>query len=235
MTCIYENLLPIDKSQTSATFLPEFEDHVVIGDNTGLIGVPHIGYTFVRDETYGNMDRSKALIQADDFKGRIRIGTNTQVYSENEVGFENSPVRLTLVKANHRDAGEITIGDNVILQGTNIVCYERVTIGNDIMFGPRVTIMDCSGHPVVGRGLADEVERTPSSPVTIEDGAWIGMGVTILKGVRIGRNAIVGANSVVYHDVPDNAIALGNPANVVKTLDQGAEHERQSALAAHAA
>lgn len=235
MTCIYENLLPIDKSKTSPTFLPEFQDHVLMGDNSGLIGLPHIGYTFVRDETYGNTDPTDSLINADDFKGRICIGSNTQLYSENNVAFENSPVRLTLVKANHRDAGKITIGDNVFMQGTNIVCYERVAIGNNVMFGPRVTIMDSSGHPTVGRGAADEVERTSSSPVVIEDGAWIGMGALILKGVRIGRNAIVGANSVVYRDVPDNSIAIGNPAKVVKTLDQGAEHERQSALAAHAA
>ena len=56
-------------------------------------------------------------------------------------------------------------------------------------------------------------------PVLIRKGAWIGAGVTILPGVCIGKHAIVGAASVVTKDVPDYAVAVGNPAKVVKMLD----------------
>ena len=56
-------------------------------------------------------------------------------------------------------------------------------------------------------------------PVLVKQGAWIGAGATILPGVTVGKNAIVGAASVVTHDVPDYAVVVGNPARVIKTLD----------------
>ncbi len=56
-------------------------------------------------------------------------------------------------------------------------------------------------------------------PVHIKRNVWIGANVTILPGVTIGENAIVGACSVVTKDVPDNAVVVGNPARVIKTLD----------------
>ena len=57
-------------------------------------------------------------------------------------------------------------------------------------------------------------------PVLIREGAWIGAGATILPGVCVGRHAVVGAGSVVTKDVPDYAVAVGNPARVIKTLDK---------------
>ena len=56
-------------------------------------------------------------------------------------------------------------------------------------------------------------------PVLIKRGAWIGAGATILPGVTIGKYAIVGAASVVTHDVPDFAVAVGNPAKVIRMLE----------------
>ena len=56
-------------------------------------------------------------------------------------------------------------------------------------------------------------------PVTVKQGAWIGAGATILPGVTVGKYAVVGAASVVTHDVPDYAVVVGNPAKVIKTLD----------------
>ncbi|CCN36110.1 putative Trimeric LpxA-like enzyme [Vibrio nigripulchritudo SO65] len=232
MTCFYENLYPMDPNSETPQVLPEFQSHLTVGETSSLIGRPHVAFTFVRDESYGASPNETGLINSDDFVGRITIGQHNQIYSQNDVAFENTPVRLTLVKANHRPAGQIDIGNHVVMQGTNIISYEKVTIEDHVSFGPRVTIMDCSGHPVTGRGEADEVERTPTAPVTIRSGAWIGIGATILKGVTIGRNAVVGANSVVYKDIPDNAIALGNPAVVVKYLEQGSDNEDAKALAA---
>ena len=57
-------------------------------------------------------------------------------------------------------------------------------------------------------------------PVEIGDYAWIGAGATVLPGVCIGRHAIIGAASVVTKDVPDYAVAVGNPAKVIKMLDK---------------
>ncbi len=59
----------------------------------------------------------------------------------------------------------------------------------------------------------------PCKPILICKGAWVGAGVTILPGIRIGKHAVVGASSVVTKDVPDYAVAVGNPARVIKMLD----------------
>jgi acetyltransferase-like isoleucine patch superfamily enzyme len=56
--------------------------------------------------------------------------------------------------------------------------------------------------------------------IVIDDDAWLGFGVIVLDGVRIGKGAVIGAGSVVTHDVPDNAIAAGVPARVVKMRDE---------------
>jgi acetyltransferase-like isoleucine patch superfamily enzyme len=128
-------------------------------------------------------------------------------------------VKLTSVKVNNRKAGIIRIGNQVALQGTAIVAYENVTVEDKVTFGPGVTVMDSNGHPLRGRGSDDEASRITSSPVTIKTGAWIGLNAIILKGVTIGENAIIGAGSVVNTSIPDNAIAIGNPAKVVKIME----------------
>jgi acetyltransferase-like isoleucine patch superfamily enzyme len=67
-------------------------------------------------------------------------------------------------------------------------------------------------------GLSDEQGDDPwkSGEIVIEDGAWIGVSSTIIFPVRIGRNAIIGAGSVVTRDIPENAVAVGVPARVIK-------------------
>jgi acetyltransferase-like isoleucine patch superfamily enzyme len=61
----------------------------------------------------------------------------------------------------------------------------------------------------------------PGAPTVLEDGVWVGAHVTILKGVTIGKSAIIGAGSVVTRDVPDNVVAAGNPCRVLRALRQG--------------
>lgn len=56
-------------------------------------------------------------------------------------------------------------------------------------------------------------------PVHIKKNVWIGVNVTILPGITVGENAVIGAGAVVTHDVPDNAVVVGNPARVIKYLD----------------
>ncbi|WP_087026766.1 acyltransferase [Thaumasiovibrio subtropicus] len=220
MPCIYENISLLDEDAATPTFKREYQDFLPMGAASSMVGKPHLGFTLVRDTENYALDVQRQCINAEDFFQHITIGENSVLYSENNAGFENRPVRLTVCKSNDRPAGRITIGNNVLLQGTAIVCYQAVTIEDEVAFGPQVTIMDCSGHPVRGRGEPNEAARTYASPVTIKQGAWIGLGATILKGVTIGKNAVVSANSVVYEDVPDNAIVIGNPARVVKVLEE---------------
>ena len=89
----------------------------------------------------------------------------------------------------------------------------RVTIGDNVLFGPGVHIYAAT-HPIdpelrkSGRELA--------LPVTIGDNVWIGGGVKICPGVTIGSSTAIGAGSVVVHDVPAGVVAAGNPCRVVR-------------------
>lgn len=170
--------------------------------------------TWVTDAAFSGQE-----INAEDFKQRISIGNYCYIESLNRLAFQNGPVKLTIVKVNNNPPGQIVIGDQVGLQGTAIVAYDKVEVEDRVTFGPGVTIMDSSGHPMTGRGLDDEAARISAKPVLIKEDAWIGMGAIILKGVTIGRGAVIGAGAVVGCDVPDYCVALGNPARVVKQLD----------------
>ncbi|WP_420196379.1 sugar O-acetyltransferase [Lapidilactobacillus dextrinicus] len=111
----------------------------------------------------------------------------------------------------------ITVGDNFY---ANMDCIfldvNRVTIGNNVMVGPRVGFYT-AGHPIVADIRIEDLEF--GSPIVVEDNVWIGGSTVILPGVTIGKNAIVGAGAVVTKDVPANSIVGGNPAKVIRMIN----------------
>ncbi len=139
----------------------------------------------------------------------IRIGRCSTVISERD-----QPVRIG-VWGHEPDQGKITIGDYVLISpGTRISASDEVRIGNSVMMANGVYITDSDWH-----GIYDRVARPKDiNPVIIEDNVWLGDRCTVLKGVTIGENSIVGACSVVSKDVPPNVVVAGNPAKVVKEL-----------------
>ncbi|MCI1986465.1 MAG: sugar O-acetyltransferase [Lactobacillus sp.] len=90
-----------------------------------------------------------------------------------------------------------------------------ITIGDNVKIGPRVNLLT-AGHPL------DAATRTQllefAKPITIGDNVWLGGNVTVLPGVTIGRNAVIGAGAVVTKDVPENVVAFGNPAHVHRQI-----------------
>ena len=89
----------------------------------------------------------------------------------------------------------------------------RVKLGRNILIGPNVQIY-CPMHPLDYRERATGVEH--GEPVTIGDDCWRGGGTVICPGVTIGNRCIIGAGSVVVKDIPDDSVAVGNPARVVR-------------------
>ena len=110
----------------------------------------------------------------------------------------------------------IHIGDNFY---ANFDCIfmdvAEIKIGNDVMIGPRVSLLTAS-HPVDAKARRSGLEY--ALPITIEDDVWIGGNTTVLPGVRIGKASIIGAGSVVTGDIPPGVMAAGNPCRVLRRL-----------------
>jgi maltose O-acetyltransferase len=99
--------------------------------------------------------------------------------------------------------------------GCVILDCNRVTLGDDVLFGPYVQVY-AAYHPV--NPVARRTRLELSAPVTIGDNVWIGGGVIILPGVTIGPGTTIGAGSVVTKDIPANVVAAGNPCIIKKHL-----------------
>ena len=112
----------------------------------------------------------------------------------------------------------IHIGDNFY---ANFDCIfmdaAEIRIGNNVMIGPRVSLLTAS-HPVGAKARRSGLEY--ALPITIEDDVWIGGSTTILPGVTIGKESIIGAGSVVTGDIPAGVMAAGNPCRVLRRLTE---------------
>ncbi|MCK9191055.1 MAG: sugar O-acetyltransferase [Sphaerochaetaceae bacterium] len=112
----------------------------------------------------------------------------------------------------------VSIGDNFYANfNLTLVDDAEIKIGNNVMIGPNVTIATAC-HPI--SPALREKGCQYNLPVTIEDNVWIGAGVSVLPGVTIHKNSIIGAGSIVTKDVPENVIAFGNPCKVSRKINE---------------
>jgi len=149
-----------------------------------------------------------------------------------EVG-KVSSIRGELVVLGH--GGRIKLGDYCFVgEGTKIWSAKAISIGNRVLISHNVNIFDSQTHPVSAKKRHEEYLAIVNSgfpdknfigeiEVNIEDDVLIGASSIILRGVQIGRGAIVGAGSVVTRDVQPWTIVGGNPAKVIREIP---EHER---------
>jgi acetyltransferase-like isoleucine patch superfamily enzyme len=139
-----------------------------------------------------------------DNQGTLTLGAQVLLRSV------NVPVELAV-----SPGAALHIGDGCRLNyGVSIAATARVEIGAHVRLGPYVTVADSDFHDLHRRGT-----RPPSRPVVIEDHVWIGGKASVLRGVRIGRGAVVAQGAVVTRDVPAFAIVAGVPARVVGQVD----------------
>lgn len=141
-----------------------------------------------------------------------------------------------------RNNSIITIGDRTYIGGgTTIISANSIQIGSDVLMAWGITIVDHDSHSLNWRDRAEDVERwrvgmngggvreaariknwevVPNAPIVISDRVWIGFNSTILKGVTVGRASVIAAGSVVTKDIPSFSVVAGNPARVVRELEQ---------------
>lgn len=116
-------------------------------------------------------------------------------------------------------ASVLRVGRDCGFTGAVLVAQERIEIGDRVLLGANAVITDTDFHPLDPAERRLHPERGRSAPVVIEDDVFVGMQAVVLKGVTIGRGAVVGACAVVTRDVPPYAIVAGNPARVVGRVD----------------
>lgn len=158
-------------------------------------------------------ERSRVMNLSND-PAKINLGTNCHIYG-----------MLTVYNYN----GKIKIGNYCSLgEYSRIVSGKSITIGSRVMIAHNVNILDNNSHPKDARLRHEDFVTTYSSgnkeydleskEIIIEDDVWIGFNSIILKGVRIGRGAIIGAGSVVVKDVEPWTINVGNPLRCVEKI-----------------
>ena len=107
---------------------------------------------------------------------------------------------------------EIRVGNGCGLSGTVIASFDRIVVGDDVIFGANTLITDSDWHP-------EDPRSGPAAPVTIGNRVWLGVGAVVLKGASVGENTVIGARSVVTSHIPSNVVAAGSPCRVIRQLN----------------
>lgn len=153
------------------------------------------------------------------------IGRNVTLNSRNKGYHLNmfGPVKLFADGSN----AKIITGDRTRIHGACIHASDSIHIGKNCLIAANSHIIDNHGHSL---SFSDVEQRILTcgipQPVMIGDNVWIGANCVIMPGVTIGNGAVIGANSVVTKDIPPMCVAAGNPARVVKVLDEKTGEEK---------
>lgn len=141
---------------------------------------------------------------------KITLGDNCRIRSDITTNLART--KKSIIRT-YNSSAFIQIGDNTGINGSVIASAEKIIIGKDVLIGYNCYICDTNNHVI------DPIERhtgkPETGPIKIGDNVWLGLNVVVLRGVTIGENSIIGANSLVLADIPPNVIAMGNPCRVV--------------------
>ncbi|HOX05448.1 MAG TPA: acyltransferase [Planctomycetota bacterium] len=120
------------------------------------------------------------------------------------------PASTSINPGFHCHAGNIHCGEGVDLSDTLFIDYAPVYIGDGTWFSYRNMVITA----------ARDYEKVTARPVVLERNVWVTSNVTILPGVRIGENSVIGAGSVVVRDIPPNVLAAGNPCRPIRAVQR---------------
>ena len=157
----------------------------------------------------------------------LNIKINNQTGHKSKIRFGDFCNVSTKIFLNTR--GSIEIGNYVYMNGVHMRIDHHLKIGSHCMFGPGIKLWDTKNHPLSAAKRHQQCEyiahygfidsyHAGGGDINIENDVWIGMDVTILSGVTIGKGSVIAANSVVTKSIPENVLAGGVPAKVIKNL-----------------
>lgn len=149
-------------------------------------------------------------------RGKVTIGKNVSINSGNNFNIIGRQQKTTFWVD-----GNLSIGNNTGFSATALICNHHIEIGEYVKIGGNTVIYDTDFHsldPNIRKDKSLDKASAKKAKVTIKDNAFIGSHSTILKGVTIGKNSIIGACSLVSRDIPDNEIWGGNPIKFIKKV-----------------
>jgi acetyltransferase-like isoleucine patch superfamily enzyme len=175
----------------------------------------------------------KNLVYEQMLRSRCQVGADVQldgnlpsVWGDGEVVIGN---RVTISNHNTWIVGlkvfpdaRLEIGDDTILGYLNLISVAKsVRIGKHCLFAGEVKILDNNSHSLdfEHRRMGMALQTSDVAPVVVEDDVWIGTNCLILKGVTIGRGAVIAAGAVVTRSVPPFTVVAGNPARIIKHIE----------------
>ena len=168
------------------------------------------GYELLIDDIFSTMETAQEL-------ATVSVRDQKKVHElMGKILVKELPASTTVLPPFYIDYGKpVTIGEDCFIQQC-CTFFGRggITIGNGVFIGPKCNLITIN-HDV----NPENRSATYGRPIVIEDKVWIGINSTILPGVKIGYGAIVGAQSVVTHDVPPMTIVAGNPARIIKKIE----------------
>lgn len=142
--------------------------------------------------------------------GKPKIDNLGEMQFDDEVRIWSTIVKAKLYTGKK---GKLLVGKNSRINGAHIDAQNLITIGDNVRIAPYTIILDSDYHDV-----QNPFSDVSGQPITIEDNVWIATRSTILKGVTIGRGSVIATGAVVTKDVPENCIAAGVPARVIKKI-----------------
>jgi len=184
----------------------------------------------------GLVERKKSIYKIADVSDRAIIASEAIFHNNQNNRSKIKVGEKTLIKGHllvFKHGGEILIGDYCFIgESTKIWSAKKITIGNRVLISHNVNIHDNNSHPlnsterhndfvyILSNGELRDNNDLNERDIVIEDDVWIGFNCTILKGVTIGKGAIVGACTLVTTNIPPYSIVVGNPARVIRFVDQ---------------
>lgn len=156
----------------------------------------------------------------------IHLGRSVYIHSYVRLQYSNdSPISIannveifehTVIQS---VGGGVTIGNNVTIgEYSTIQAQGEVIIEDDVLLAAKVQFIS-NAHQYENPNVPIKYQKNVAKPIIVKKGAWIGINATILQGVTIGKNSVVGAGAVVTKDVPDYTIVGGVPARPIKHYD----------------